>query len=155
MHLGFCSRTESLESLVLECENIHGGLGQLEIFVVWSDNHAEEWSTHVIEVLLLLAVRLQVHVARIDSEEWMTMIPGQFHDTILVDLLLNTDLLGVTDLTVSKPLSGRGDATFSGIDLANNDDFDQLVATCIFQLCFIDLAAQDSNNLILRHISVH
>ena len=76
MHLRLRPRTKCFQRLVPEPKDIHRGLCHLQGFVVWTYYDSKEWPTHLVEMHLLLAVSMQIQVARINPEEWVTMIPG-------------------------------------------------------------------------------
>lgn len=117
-HLSLCQHTEGEasrtvlwplpgpQSLVrlsfcLQGEAVHMCLGDIHTFHVRTDDDAEERTAHRLELGLLLLVCSQIQVAGVDLELWMTVIPGKLHYAISVDLLVDSNLLGVTDLAVA------------------------------------------------------
>ena len=143
------SGAKALARLILQGKAIHLRLRHIHAFVVWADYHSEERSTHGRELGLLHFVRPKVEVTWVDFEVRMTVIPGQFCHTIAVDLLIDAHLLGITDLTVAKPLGRLMNTALRWVNFADYKNTHLVRSDGKGQLSLIDLAGENADDLVL------
>ena len=93
-------------------------------------------------------MRPEIQVARVDFELRMAMIPGKLHDAVSVDLLVYSNLLAITNLTVAQTLRRLVHATFSRVNLADDEDSDLVRPDGVRNACLIDLTGQNSDDLM-------
>ena len=115
---------QALIRLCLQGETVQLRLGHVHPFHVRAYYNAEEGPTHDLELGLLLFVRPEIQITRVDLELRMAVIPSKLHDTVPVDLLVNSNLLAVTNLTVAQALRRFVHAALGRVDLADDEDTD-------------------------------